>query len=118
MSIMPSMVQQLESVLLAMQEQVLALLSAQATEKESNISTIDSHFGLADGKIKGDQLSTQLALVQLALARLQDGDFGRCNVCGQTIDQGRLESFPWTPFCFECQSRIERGEADNPSRAA
>jgi DnaK suppressor protein len=60
----------------------------------------------------------QLALVRRALERLQDGSFGECLQCGTTIGPKRLEALPWTPHCIECQEKIEKGEIEDPVRAA
>lgn len=60
----------------------------------------------------------QLSLVRLALERLDEGVFGECVLCGNTIGIKRLEAVPWTPFCIECQEKIENGEVEDPDRAA
>jgi DnaK suppressor protein len=60
----------------------------------------------------------QLSLVRLALERLQDGTYGECIYCGNTIGAKRLEAVPWTPCCIGCQEKIERGELEDPVRAA
>ena len=39
--------------------------------------------------------------VQDALARLDDGTFGRCEVCGREIDDERLEARPEVSTCRE-----------------
>jgi DnaK suppressor protein len=60
----------------------------------------------------------QLALVKRALDRLKEGGFGECVHCGMPIGAKRLEALPWTPYCIECQEKIERGEMEDPGRAA
>lgn len=60
----------------------------------------------------------QLSLVRLALERLREGEFGECLHCGRTIGLKRLEALPWTPYCIDCQEKIERGELQDPERAA
>jgi DnaK suppressor protein len=60
----------------------------------------------------------QLALVRLALERLDDGSFGACIHCSTAIGEKRLEALPWTPYCISCQEKIERGEIEDPVRAA
>ena len=60
----------------------------------------------------------QLALVNRALERLREGGFGECVLCGEQIGGKRLEALPWTPYCIDCQEKIERGEMADPSRAA
>lgn len=52
----------------------------------------------------------QLSQVMLALERLEDGSFGQCIECGNTIGQKRLEALPWTPYCIDCQEKIENGQ--------
>lgn len=60
----------------------------------------------------------QLTLVNRALIRLKEGGFGECVRCGAQIGAKRLEALPWTPYCIDCQEKIERGEIEGPSRAA
>jgi DnaK suppressor protein len=60
----------------------------------------------------------QLRLVRQALERLEEGTFGECQQCGQTIGTKRLEALPWTPYCISCQEKIENGEIEVPGRAA
>ena len=60
----------------------------------------------------------QLAMVKGALERLKEGGFGECVQCGTQIGAKRLEALPWTPYCIDCQEKIERGELREPGRAA
>jgi len=61
---------------------------------------------------------SQLTLVRLALERLHEGSFGECLNCGHTIGEKRLEALPWTPYCIECQEKVENGEIEDVVRAA
>jgi DnaK suppressor protein len=36
------------------------------------------------------------------LARLDQGDYGICEICGQVIDPARLEILPHTTLCVRC----------------
>ena len=47
------------------------------------------------------QLRDQLDDVERALARLDDGTYGTCEICGQPIGEARLEVMPATRFCIE-----------------
>jgi DnaK suppressor protein len=60
----------------------------------------------------------QLALVRVALKRLDEGTYGDCVHCGNTIGLKRLEALPWTPTCISCQEKIENGELESPVAAA
>jgi DnaK suppressor protein len=49
----------------------------------------------------------KLRLVREALARIDDGTFGKCVDCGREIPEARLEAVPWTPYCVEDQQKRE-----------
>jgi len=55
-----------------------------------------------------DRADQQLALVDAALARLDEGTFGTCVRCGQPIAAERLEALPWAPRCIDCQRLADR----------
>ena len=46
--------------------------------------------------------------VLAALARIDDGSYGRCVDCGSEIPEPRLEARPATPRCVPCQSKLDR----------
>jgi DnaK suppressor protein len=46
--------------------------------------------------------------IQLALKRLQQGEYGYCVQCGEAIAAGRLNFDPATPTCIACASLAER----------
>jgi DnaK suppressor protein len=56
-----------------------------------------------------------LNMVEAALARLREGEFGECINCGNEINSKRLEAVPWTRYCIECQEKMERGELEEAS---
>src|SRR5271169_1218243 len=60
----------------------------------------------------------QLSRIRAALDRISDVTYGECLNCGKTIGIKRLEALPWTPYCIDCQEKIEKGELENPVRAA
>ncbi|MBI2710194.1 MAG: TraR/DksA C4-type zinc finger protein [Actinobacteria bacterium] len=45
-------------------------------------------------------LEDQLVEVEAALARMDDGRYGRCEAGGEEIPEARLEAFPATRFCI------------------
>ena len=49
--------------------------------------------------------------VQLALERLEDGEYGICVECGEQIGLKRLAAVPWADRCVECQSQREASES-------
>jgi RNA polymerase-binding transcription factor DksA len=54
------------------------------------------------------QARDHLREVDAALARLDDGTYGRCEVCGEPIPGPRLEARPVARTCVGCASRARR----------
>lgn len=50
----------------------------------------------------------ELDAVELALARVADGSYGRCDHCGEGIPLPRLRAQPAAALCLACQQEIER----------
>ena len=67
---------------------------------------------------QGTSGHVQLTRIRAALDRIAEGTYGQCLNCGKTIGVKRLEALPWTPYCIDCQEKIENGEIENPVRAA
>jgi DnaK suppressor protein len=53
-------------------------------------------------------ISQTLTLVQDALKHIEDGTYGRCNVCGRQIEAARLEAVPWAAYCLEDQEKQDK----------
>ncbi len=47
--------------------------------------------------------------IEAALARIDDGTFGVCEVCGKPIAEERLEALPWATLCIDDKRKQERG---------
>ena len=48
-----------------------------------------------------------LKLIERALDKIQNGNYGYCEICGDKIDKERLEEVPYTRYCIDCQEKIE-----------
>jgi len=46
--------------------------------------------------------------IQGALERIDDGSYGRCEVCGQPIESERLDALPYTTLCLADARRRAR----------
>jgi DnaK suppressor protein len=51
-----------------------------------------------------------------ALKRLDEGCFGDCERCGDSISEGRIEAFPFTTLCIDCKAELESEEHRFPGR--
>jgi len=52
-----------------------------------------------------DKLQLTKADVERALAKVEDGTYGTCDVCGRPIGEGRLEALPWATLCVDDSAR-------------
>src|SRR5262245_45770741 len=55
------------------------------------------------GEAKGlaNRLRDQLSDVQRALDKLDNGSYGKCEICGNPISDARLEAMPATRYCID-----------------
>jgi DnaK suppressor protein len=68
---------------------------SKAFEREHEMALAESHREI-------------LGQVERALRRLESGEYGICESCGQPIGKGRLSAFPRATMCVTCKQRQER----------
>ncbi len=56
--------------------------------------------------------SRQLTLIDEAILRIDDDEYGTCLNCEKEINQKRLAAIPWARFCLDCQELLEKGLLD------
>jgi RNA polymerase-binding transcription factor DksA len=57
----------------------------------------------------GHSAQTEIRMIDAALARMDEGEYGFCVTCGAEIDAARLDVVPATPFCRNCAPGAKRG---------
>lgn len=55
-----------------------------------------------------ENVEAELADIEHAIRRLDEGTYGTCEACGKPIDDARLEAIPAARFCLEDQAVAER----------
>ncbi|MFH1533023.1 MAG: TraR/DksA C4-type zinc finger protein [Pseudomonadota bacterium] len=55
---------------------------------------------------------TLIRKIDLALERIEDGEYGDCEECGDDISVRRLEARPVTTLCIRCKEEQERREKE------
>ena len=50
----------------------------------------------------GNSLLVTEEKLERALAKLEEGSYGRCDSCGKPIAPGRLEAVPESVLCIDC----------------
>lgn len=72
-------------------------------DRANNAYNRELMFSLSDSE-------RQMVLqIEAALRRMDDGVYGRCANCGNTINMRRLEAVPYARFCIDCQELAEKG---------
>ena len=56
--------------------------------------------------------SRQLLLINEALERIADEEYGICQNCENEINPKRLNAVPWARYCLNCQELQEKGLLD------
>jgi DnaK suppressor protein len=59
----------------------------------------------------GENERTKLRLVEEALTKIDEGTYGVCERCEEAIPVKRLELLPFTRYCVQCQSALEKESA-------
>ena len=57
--------------------------------------------------------SRQLMLIDQALMRIEDDEYGACQNCEKPINPKRLNAIPWARYCIDCQELLEKGLLDD-----
>ncbi|MGA9967804.1 MAG: TraR/DksA family transcriptional regulator [Terriglobales bacterium] len=61
-----------------------------------------------------DERRLMVRMIDAALARIQQGTYGVCVVCGDDINPRRLDALPWTQHCLRCQQAFEQVAKADP----
>src|SRR6202521_3109753 len=77
-----------------------------ADELDQTGRSAEQEFAIL-GLIRRSEL---LRNIQAALRRVENGTFGTCTNCEETIARNRLMAVPWTPVCIRCQEDVDRGD--------
>jgi len=51
------------------------------------------------------QIREHLSEVEQALRKFEEGTYGLCDSCGQSIDPARLEALPQASLCLDCKAK-------------
>jgi len=58
-----------------------------------------------------DRRAGMLAQIELALKKMDEGTYGRCEACDEEIKPARLRAHPFAVRCTRCQEAWERDQA-------
>jgi RNA polymerase-binding transcription factor DksA len=98
--------------------QYASLIAARIAELDTRMHNVDNELGepksadmndqsvdLEDDEVLeglGEAAQKEIALLNLALARIKDGSFGICKKCDAPISEARLTAVLHAPLCKGC----------------
>ena len=99
-----------------LREEYASLREASEEDGMQELSSVDQHqadigtetFDRSKDLSILDEVEAELAEIEHALQRLDEGTYGTCEACGKVIPDDRLEAMPATRFCLEDQAQAER----------
>lgn len=113
-------IDEIKSILLKMKEDTLkeinkAMLSgSNAPTGEPSGDIYDQASSERDrelGLLLNDREREKLRSIDEAILRIDEGEYGVCEECGEEIPIGRLKVLPFARYCVKCKSDIEKMQA-------
>ncbi len=107
-----------KEILLARKEQIEKNLSGVAEELEALRSVEMNDEGdyaavssdnIVDSAI-GTQQESELAEIEIALAKISQGTYGICEMCEEEIGFARLKVKPHARYCIDCREIAEKNQ--------
>jgi RNA polymerase-binding transcription factor len=101
----------------ARREELMKIIAR--TEEEGRTADDDPTVDLADKAANSytkeflfGQTNTDRTILQMindALERIEEDEYGLCTNCQDEVQQKRLEAVPWARHCISCQEKHEQG---------
>lgn len=107
----------LKTVLLQRREALIKTLSGDNgllndLSKQASGDVIDYALDTASDEIfskLAEAEGRELANIQYALDKMDEGSYGRCEACKSNIPLARLEALPFATLCIKCKRQVEEG---------
>jgi DnaK suppressor protein len=74
------------------------------------LSRMDAMQAQEMAKESGRRREIMLRNIEVALARVENGDYGLCQTCDEQINPKRLEFDPTARLCIQCAEKAEKSE--------
>ena len=87
----------------------MSLLNELASQTKGDVvdwalDTVQNELGSQLAEVE----SRELGMIENALKRMQQGDYGVCEGCDASIPLTRLQALPYTTLCIQCQRLSEQ----------
>jgi len=61
-----------------------------------------------------NRIRQELAGIEHALQKFEEGTYGKCDSCGKPIDPERLEALPQASLCLNCKAQQAKNAKSKP----
>jgi RNA polymerase-binding transcription factor len=106
------------SILDTLKEKLLRDINDQLKSETGEEKEIGDLYDLASNErdrelslLLNDRERLKLVQIEKSYERIEDGTYGFCENCAEPIAPGRIRAIPFTTFCVECKSIMEREES-------
>lgn len=65
------------------------------TENDGLVNTLEEHT------------VREIAMLKVALSRIDEGSWGECSRCGKSISESRMRALPTATICVACATELE-----------
>ncbi len=96
-----------------LRNEILKVINKEEQSNNDALDEIDKATQLIEeemGNLMSNNFYNNLKLVDEALERINKGEYGICQRCGEPIPIRRLEVLPFALYCVKCQEEIEQEE--------
>ncbi|SFD55173.1 transcriptional regulator, TraR/DksA family [Thiohalospira halophila DSM 15071] len=76
-------------------------------QRQGRLSRMDALQGQAMAKASAERAQQRLRLIDAALVRIEEGEYGLCRECDEPIAPARLAADPAAALCIDCAARRE-----------
>lgn len=71
----------------------------------------DSAFGELSSQL-AEVETRELQFIEMAIKKMDDGTYGKCDACQRNIPLARLQALPYATFCINCKRAAEKAGVD------
>lgn len=109
--------QEMKEVLYKYREELIKTMTANNEDFRQIIEEVDpKDFGdIASNdtdrkmlEFMGEKGFKRMQLIESALARIEQGKYGKCIKCAKKIPEPRLRAIPYALMCIDCQTAAEK----------
>lgn len=97
--------EQIEKNINSVQKEILELHSLELNDEGDYASA--SNENMVDTAI-GNQQEIELMEIEVALAKIKNGQYGICEMCEENIGFQRLKVKPHAKYCIDCREIAEK----------